>query len=433
MTTVKRRLPARPHLDIPKREARELLKQQRSANPEALDRIRRRHPRFKNRAPFAVAAAEFRLSDVQFVIAREYGFSNWAELKERVKSNTVAFHLEKAIRADERETVVRLLRSNPQLVHVPIWGGDWGPPMSHAANLGRLEIIKAIAELGARDFQHAFDRAVLQGKIECAKWLFEQGAKLAPGIMMGACETLNAAGFRFLDELGAPYSNDRGNRLAPLTLVLETYSRNPFGKHEILDLFEKRGYRFPDTPVMALHRGDAARLKSHLQCNPKLINHRFASREIYPPELGCAGDGRTGLCGTPLDGTTLLHLAIEFDEQEIFDLLLAFGADVNARALIDADGFGGHTPLFNSVVNMPVACGRQRDASITRTLLARGASPSTRANLRKFLDWCETPGWHEAREVSPGEWGRGFPESRWVNPEALRFLDASGESKAKKS
>lgn len=423
MTTVSRDLPSRPSLDIPKREARDLLKQLRARNPEALDRIRRRHPRFKDTGASSVAPEEFRLSDAQLVIAREYGFSHWAELKERINSNAAAELLKTAIRADDRETVIRALQSNPQLLHVPIWSGNWGPPMSHAANLGRLEIIKAVAQLGARDFQHAFDRAVLQGQLECAKWLLEHGAKIVPGIIMGACETLNSAGFRFLNELNVSCSDHRGNRLAPLALVLETYCRNPAGKHEILDIFEKRGYELPDTPIMALHRGHTDRLKNHLQRDPGLINRRFASREIYPPELGCADDGRSGLHGTPLDGTTLLHLAIEFDEREIFDLLLAHGADVNARAHIDADGFGGHTPLFNSVVNISVACGRQRDASMTRALLACGASSGLRATLRKFLDWCETPRWHEAREVTPAEWGHGFPETGWVNLEALRFLE----------
>ena len=31
----------------------------------------------------------------------------------------------------------------------------------------------------------------------------------------------------------------------------------------------------------------------------------------------------------------------------------ARGADANARATIDAEGFGGHTPLFNAVVCGP--------------------------------------------------------------------------------
>jgi hypothetical protein len=284
-------------------------------------------------------------------------------------------------------------------------------------------MVKRIALLGARDVQHAFERALLQGKLECAKWLHAQGAKLNPGIVMGACETLNADGLRFLEQLDAPFTDNSGNRLALLALALETYSRNPAGKHEVLKIFARCGYVFPRTPMMAFHRGDIVELKEHLRREPGLVERRFSCREIYPPELGCAGGGGAGMHGTPIDGTTLLHLAIDFDEQEIFELLLARGADVNARALVDTDGFGGHTPLFNSVVSCAYSCGRQRDTAMTRALLQRGASPATRATLRKFLDWRERPGWHEARDVTPSEWGHGFPERSWVSLEALRLLE----------
>jgi hypothetical protein len=54
MATVSRRLPQRPHLDIPKREARELLNAWRAAQPEALDRIRRCHPKFQSADPVAI-------------------------------------------------------------------------------------------------------------------------------------------------------------------------------------------------------------------------------------------------------------------------------------------------------------------------------------------------------------------------------------------
>jgi hypothetical protein len=426
MATVSRGLPPRPHLEIPKREARQLLKEWRAAQPEALDRIRRRHPKFRSASDSEIRALSFRLSDAQLVIAREYGFSHWPELKERVHLNTLAGLLDTAIRADNRDAVVGLLRENPKLLHLPVRSGNWGPPMSHAANLGRLEIIKAVAELGARDFQHAFDRALLQGKIECAKWLYEHGGKLAPGIVLGACETLNPVGLQFLSDLNAPFTNDRGNRLAPLAMVLETYCRNPVGKHEMLEILARRGYELLDTPVMAFHRGQVNRLRDHLRRDPSLIEHRFSCREIYPPELGCAEDGRSGMHGTPLDGTTLLHLAVDFDEEKLFDLLLAHGADVNARATVDAAGFGGHTPLFNAIVSSAYSCGRQRGASMTRALLERGASPAVRASVRKFLDWTETPRWHEALEVTPAEWGRLFPEKSWVNVEALQLLDAVG-------
>ena len=419
MATVSRGLPEKPHIDVPKREARALLKDWQAKLPEALDRIQRRHPKFHEADRAPISAEKFLLSDAQLVVAREYGFSNWTQLKERINANTVTGLLQEAIHNDDRETVVRLLRASPNLLHIPLWSGNWGPPMSHAANLGRLEIIKAIAALGARDHQHAFDRALLQGKLECARWLYEQGAKLAPGIVMGSCETLNPAGLGFLAELGAPFTDHKGDRLAPLALALETYGRNPKGKHAVLEIFARQGYALPDTPMMAFHRGDLERLKDFLQRDRGLVERRFSSVEIYPPEVGCAKDGRSGMHWTPIDGTTLLHLAIDFDEEQVFELLLAHGADVNARAKVDAEGFGGHTPLFNAVVSHG-----KHQGSMARKLVERGASTSVRASLRKFLDWCETPRWHEGREVTPAEWGRTFPDKGWVNQKALRVAES---------
>jgi len=417
MATVSRRLPERPHLDVPRREARELLNQWRNGEPEAFDRIRRRHPRFATADNSVLAAGPFRLSDAQLVIAREYGFAHWAELKQRIAANSSAHALATAIRADDRTAAVRLIQMHPELLHLPVWSRDWGPPMSHAANLGRMDIVKAMAALGARDFQNAFDRALLQGRIECARWLHEHGARVAPGIVMGACETLNPAGIRLLVELNAPFTDEHGNRLAPLTLVLETYGRNPQGKHEILEIFAQSGYDLPDTPIMAFHRGDVAELEKHLRRDPKLLERRFTLGQIYPSECGCANDGRSGMHWTPIDGSTLLHLAIDFREREIFDWLLAHGANANAPATVDRDGFGGHTPLFNAIV-----CGPWPDTGMTGMLLERGATRDARASLRKFLDWIANPHWHEARDVTAAEWGREFPEKDWVNSEALQLL-----------
>jgi ankyrin repeat protein len=418
MATVSRSLPDRPSLDVPRREARELLNDWRKREPDALARIRGRHPRFRGAADSAIIAAAFKLSDAQLVIAREYTFVNWAALKQRIKLHPQAARLLEAIRAGDRPTVISILQASPQLLHLPVRSGNWGPPMSHAANLGQLEIIKACDELGARDHQYAFDRALLQGRIECARWLHERGAKLAPGIIMGSCETLNSAGFQFLLELGAPLTNESGDPLSPLAMVLETYTRTPAGKHAILELFAQHGYELPDTPIMALHRGDLARLEDHLRRDPQLLNRRFTLREIFPPALGCDKNGRGGMHWTPIDGTTLLHLAIDFREPEVFRWLLDRGADVNAPATIDSEGFGGHTPLFNALVN-----GTDRDPGTTRTLLERGADSSLRTNVRKFIDWCETPAWHIARNVTPSEWARGFPDAGWVNSEALRLLE----------
>lgn len=416
MTTVSRGLPKHPHLDVPKRQTRELLDSWRSGARDALDRIRRRHPKFADAADAAVAAGPFRLSDAQLVIAREYGLKHWAELKQRIAMNEPARALAAAIRANDGAAAVRLVEQEPQLLHVPLVSGNWGPPMSHAANLGQLDIVKAMAALGAKDFQHAFGRAVLQGQIECARWLLAHGARVEPGDLMGACEALDANGVRLIAELDGAFSDEHGNRLAPLAMVLETYSRHPQGKHEILELFAQRGYDLPDTPIMALHRGDLGLLAEHLRRDPRLIERRFCLEEIYPAECGCTPGA--GLHWTPIDGGTLLHVALDFHEREVAAWLLESGADANARAALDAEGFGGHTPLFNAVV-----CGPWHREEPTRLLLRHGAAKDARASLRKFLDWIEEPRWFTARDVTAAEWARSFPDQSWANGAALRLLE----------
>jgi hypothetical protein len=424
MSTVSRGLPANPHIDVPKKQAGELLKLCRKSSLDALNRIRRQHPKF-NQMDDASLSKKIKLSDAQLVIAREYGFSSWPQLKERITGNTVAQLIDKAIRANDAKAVTQLLEAYPNLLHVPVTSGNWGPPMSHAANLDQPEMVKAIAALGAKDFQHAFDRALLHGDIKTAQWLLSHGASVTPGIIMGCCETLNPDGFGFLDNQGAPFTDEKGNSQAPFAMILETYSRRPEAKHEILRRFAKRGYKWQDTPMMAFHCGDLQLLQQHLRKDPNLLNKRFSYREIYPPEVGCADDGLSGLHGTPVHDTTLLHLAIDFDEREIFDWLLEQHSNVNAPALVDQEGFGGHTPLFNAIVSDAYVNGRQRDGYMGRRLLKSGADVNIRVNLRKFLDWRDEPGWHIKLNVTPLEWARDFPERGWVSKEIVHMIETT--------
>ena len=103
---------------------------------------------------------------------------------------------------------------------------------------------------------------------------------------------------------------------------------------------------------MALHRGRIDLLEEHLRRDPGLLHRTFTHEEIYPPELGCH-DEILATHGTPLAGTTLLHMCVDYDEIEIARWLLERGMDVNARAAVDSDGFGGHTALFATVVSQP--------------------------------------------------------------------------------
>jgi ankyrin repeat protein len=182
---------------------------------------------------------------------------------------------------------------------------------------------------------------------------------------------------------------------------------------------------------MALHRGRIDLLENLLMRDPALLDRRFTFEEIYPPDLGCDGDEVQMTHGTSLDGATLLHMCCDYDEVEIARWLIGKGADVNARADVDADGFGGHTPLFSTVVSQPsfwMNYGNgPKVAPFTELLLENGADPNVRASLRKQLH----PGYgpdtlHEYRDVTALSWGRRFHRKVFVSEPAMKLIEAAG-------
>src|SRR5438093_1726747 len=183
-----------------------------------------------------------------------------------------------------------------------------------------------LRELGADDVQSAFERAALQGRIDIARQLYAMGARPARGSVMGPAESQNGAGLALLLELGAPISDAHGDRLAPVAMLLETYSRDPKGKHECLEVFAKHGIELPDTPPMAVHRGRIDLVEEHLRRDPRVLTRRFSHEEIYLPALGCHADHSLALHGTPLAGTTLLHLCVDNDEIEMARWMIERGA-----------------------------------------------------------------------------------------------------------
>lgn len=408
-----RHLPVRPNLDQLKHQARDLLAAIRRRDPDALSHLRTYHPR-------QVDPARARLADAQHVLARSYGVASWPRL-------VFACRMTDAISRDDLETVRTLVARHPRLLHEDARGvkGNWGPPMSYAANLGRTRIIEFLRGLGAEDVQFAFERACLQGQIDTARLLHSMGARPVRGSVMGPCETQNAEGLAFLLAHGAEISDEHGNRLAPVALVLETYCRNPEGKHRCLELLAQHGIEVPNTPTMALHRGRIDLLEAHLRRDPALLSRTFEHEEIYPPELGCSSDHSLALGGTPVSGGTLLLMCVDYDEIDVARWLLARGADVNARALVNAEGFGGHTPLFACVVEQPPLALLHTD-EVARLLLDHGADPNVRASLRKQLHGADDETLHEYRDVTPLSWGEGFHDQSFVNRSAMRLIAERG-------
>ncbi|HEU0253430.1 MAG TPA: hypothetical protein VFR12_10400 [Pyrinomonadaceae bacterium] len=418
-----RRLPVRPDLDQLKHQAKDLLRNIRRGDAQALTEFNNFHPKHDK--------AEIKLADAQFALARSYGAASWPRLVQSCK-------LIDAIWRDDLEAVRDLVVKHPNLLHenAGILNKNWGPPLTYAANLGRDDIINMLYELGARDLESAIDRAALQSKIGTAlmlhKWM---GSPKPPDDALGGpAYTLSASGTALLLELGARVLDKNGKRIAPVDVVLESDSRKPDQKHQILELYVQHGLELPDTPVMALHRGRIDLLETHLRRYPKLLQRTFTHEEIYPPELGCH-DEVLATQGTPLAGTTLLHLCADYDEIEIARWLLERGMDPNTKAAVDADGFGGHTALFATVVSQPNFwmnhLGQPQVAPFTQLLLEQGADPNVRASLRKRLHPGYAPRFdvektYEYRNVTPLSWGVQFHAKTFVSEPAMKLIAEYG-------
>jgi hypothetical protein len=415
-----RHLPVRPDLGQLKHQAKDLLREIHRGEAPALADLAQYRPE-------TIDPARASLAEAQLVLARSYGASSWTRLVQSCR-------LIDAIWRDDADAVRKLVTDNPNLLHenAGIRNSNWGPPMSYAANLGRDAIIEMLHGLGATDLESAIDRAMLQSKVGTARKLHVMlGAlKLSDGALNGPAYTLSASGTAFALEMGAPVRDATGRRLAPVDVVLETDSRKPSQKHEILEMYVAHGLELPDTPTMAIHRGRIDLLEEHLRRDPNLLRRTFTHEEIYPPELGCH-DEVLATHGTPLAGTTLLHMCVDYDEMEIAQWLIAHGMDVNARATLGADAFGGHTALFATVVSQPNYWmnhqGRAQVAPFTELLLDHGAEPNVRASLRKQLH----PGYgpetlREYRDVTPLSWGERFHRRVFVSEPAMRLIAKCG-------
>lgn len=138
----------------------------------------------------------------------------------------------------------------------------------------------------------------------------------------------------------------------PVQHLTEMYTRSPRFP-ACLRVLLQHGASLADPALAAVLLDDATSLGTALRADPTLLRHRTT--------LTCAF--------TPLDAVPLLHVAAEFQCLAALDTLLAAGAEVDARAGLDAHGLGGHTALFHTV-----NANADRAAPARARLLAAGAS-----------------------------------------------------------
>ena len=420
-----RRLPVRPNLEQLHRQAKELLSAIRDGDADAIAEVRENHPG-------SIHPAAAKLADAQLVLARSYQASSWTRLVHAVQ-------LADAIWRDDLEAVRTLVTRNPELIQEDVLirtDSNWGAPMTYAANLGRDRIISLLHSLGAKDLEAAAGRAALQGHAETVRMVY--GLAGRPSFekltLAGPAYTLSVEGTAVVLTLGARPVCPDGVDTNSMEHLLGTDSRNPAAKHRILEMWVESGFDPPDTPTMALHRGRIDLLEAHLAGDPDLLTRTFDIAEIFPLAPACSREPYTAQ-GTPVHGTTLLHIAAYFDELETAAWLLDRGMDPDARAAIDADGFGGYTALFSTVVSqrnfwVNYGQGQPDEARFTRLLLDRGANPNMRASVRAGLEQGHGGGpLRDYRDVTPLSWGERYDAKIFVSRESLRLIESRGGSR----
>lgn len=146
MSAFRRTLPARADLEQQKKLAKELLAAFRRGDPDAVARVRQALPD-KQRIV---------LADAQFVLAREYGFTNWRALSERIESLAIERlspeeRFNRAVRDGDAAALRRLLPRRAELqkvVNAPSFGFD-SPALVSVSGRGDVELVDALLALGA--------------------------------------------------------------------------------------------------------------------------------------------------------------------------------------------------------------------------------------------------------------------------------------------
>ncbi|MGB8097583.1 MAG: ankyrin repeat domain-containing protein, partial [Terracidiphilus sp.] len=347
-------------------------------------------------------------------------FASWPRLKHHVDSIHEAGMLKQAIDRNDLGAVRALMTQNPELHRAPVGYGKNGPltwvaecrvPWEAPGEV-RLKMAQWMIDHGS-DVHQGGDgplmrAALMDHRIPMMELLVRNGADVNAEwsgrfpILFAPCETLAPLALKWLLEHGAdPHLPKRRGHESPLDYVIATYSRSASQAQCIQLLMDAGCTTRRKTPaVMELLCGRLDVLGKMLEADPSLVHKRFADLDF----------GATAYRRMTLRGATLLHVAAEYGNAEAARMLVTRGADVNARAEVDADGVGGQAPLFHAVSQF-----YDYGIAVTKYLVASGANLSMRARMPGHYEHAE-----EFVECTPLGYALRFPGTESATVAYLR-------------
>lgn len=149
--------------------------------------------------------------------------------------------------------------------------------------------------------------------------------------IVGEFEVHSPAGIRACFEQGIdPNVLYQGQPL--IYTMINMYYRSAEFKH-CIRAFVDYGLTFDDPVLLAVLMDDAVTLKALLQQDPASLDRAYS--------LDCTF--------TPLFQASLLHVCAEYNHVNCAQVLVEMGMDIDGKAGLDNDGFGGQTPIFHTV------------------------------------------------------------------------------------
>jgi hypothetical protein len=167
--TPSKALPPHPSFESFRKQAKKLVRQFAAGDSEAQSRVQAHLP---------VPNLPLTLRDAQLILAREYGFAGWKDLRAAVLRREgrglewAVAEAERTIHDNQVEQLENLIREYPDLL---TWRGDSGESLLRFAT-------ESFGDSGDPNLEKAFTR------LKCAEFLIDAGAFVDPAIIDGAIQ-----------------------------------------------------------------------------------------------------------------------------------------------------------------------------------------------------------------------------------------------------
>jgi hypothetical protein len=364
-----RTLPGRPNLDHLKAQAKELRRGHRGRDPSVTARILAHHPRLRTLSRDVVFDRPLTLADAQLVIAREYGFTSWLQLKHHIESIAVLARFSPhprfaealaAFDAGDLERLRALVAADSSLVGArtnldPPFGYFSGAMLLHhiAGNPSRdlplppnvVDIARFLLNAGADVHARTLGRngGDTMGLLTTSKQASDRGVT-GPlmDLLLERGAELDVTADDALDRSLANHAPRAAEKMIALGARHDLLSAAALGRLDLLSDFFDRDGRLVSRPRRRgkqMTERDAiglAMLFAYVGGQRKAVD--FLLRK----------DGNWGMTG--VNNGTALHRAAGDGDLDMVQQLVARGADPSIRDLIFKS-----TPLFWSTLGHQIA------------------------------------------------------------------------------